>query len=350
MSKMFDQKATTELFKRVYNNKMITETDTTGAVVRSDEADLKALCQRAFGDGIEYRDPSLVNQFNNLIVRQANEVANTLMTDIIPLLASYRNVQAGNLELIEVPKKIKAKFMWSASNSGVDLIRVAGMDKIPAVPQTYKTGFSYNPNDLLQDTVDKFNALVNDIAMAKVRMYISKIYDVTTAAVTAGTIPAANVVDTSGVTVTQFSKLSATLTRVGNGRPVFIADPLMIDKFALAFANDATYTKFLSDMTKDMLMYDLNYTRIQRTDAFNIVNPFKDDTNTSTELPVSKGFMLNSAIASKPFNIVEYGQMKQVTAQDFETDEIQFKVSFDASVVLIHGNAIGYIKDDSIVL
>lgn len=345
-----NKKNTLELFKRVTNNKMIEEKDEKGNIITSDSADIKAICKRIFGDGIENGDPSLINQFNNLITITADEVANRMLPDIISLMADYEREDNGNIRQIKIPKKVRAKFAWSASNSGVILTNVSKQRTVTAVPQTFKTGFSYNPNDFNGDTVMAFNDLVNNLAEAKLRLYMAKFYELTTAGVTSGAIPTSNVVDASGASITQYNKLASNIQRVGNSRPIFLADTLMIDNFIDKSVADANISKLFSDETKDMLYRELYYERIGRTDAFNIINPFLDDDNDSVELPVNKGFMLSSGISKKPFTVVEYGGMRQRTQQEFETEEIQMIITFSASMLLLHGDALGYIKDDSIVL
>lgn len=52
------------------------------------------------------------------------------------------------------------------------------------------TGFYYEPLDLVTDSIVYFNKLVNDIADAKVRLYLDKIHQLTASAITAGKIPA----------------------------------------------------------------------------------------------------------------------------------------------------------------
>ena len=92
----------------------------------------------------------------------------------------------------------------------------------------------------------------------------------------------------------------------------------------------------------------LNITSIGRTTAVNLVNPFTDDTNSAVELPVNEGYFFSSAVSSKPFTIVEYGGMKQFTEQDPEDERIKIMIKQEAAVELIHGNAIGYVKETNV--
>lgn len=168
------------LFSRVLNNKM----DGT------DKADIQTYIKKVFGDGGTTPDPSMLHQFNNLVVEQADEIAKPKVTQLLSLLANVQQEKRGNIKEIKIPKKNKAKVIWSATGSGVDLVRVEGQETVPAVPKTMSTGFYYEPLDLVTDSIVYFNKLVNDIADAKVRLYLDKIHQLTASAITAGKIPA----------------------------------------------------------------------------------------------------------------------------------------------------------------
>ena len=345
-------KETGNMLVRVYNNKMITEKDGEGIAVNKDGLALNALVGRVFGDGIESRDPSLLHQFNNLVVQTADTVAKDRIEDIIGLMATYDRESPENIRQYKINRKVKSKFFWSATASGVDLLNTNKGESITAVPQNFKTGFSYNPNDLMKDSVEGFNKLVNDIADAKVRFYLTKIYAMVATAAGSGKIPARNVADAANVSLAQFTGVASSVKRMGQSKPIFIADELMIDKFAgLMGASGSGYDVFLDDETKKSFFNDLYYTKLGRVcDAVNIENPYTDATATAVELDVDKGFFLSSGISEKPFVITEYGVMKQKTEDDFETDEIQLILSFSSAINLLYGEAIGYIEDDSVIL
>lgn len=332
-----------KLFDRVYNNKMIITDEV------NDEKDLKAYCERVFGNGDVTPDPSALHQFNNLVVKKADEIAKPMVTDIIGLLANYQSEKRGNVVEFTLPSKRKARFVWSANGVGVDLIRVAGKTKEVAVPRTFSTGFYYEPEDLVQDSVNAFNDLVSNIAEAKVNLYLKEINKIIAAAKTAQKIPTKNVVETSNVTLAQYSGLASILARFG-GRPLFIADTLLIDHVAQQQSTTDGISNLLTDKYKIELLNELNITTIGRTDAMNLVNPFVDDKNSITELPVNVGYVLAGEGKLKPFAVVEYGVLRQETKTDFETGRVMMKLFQDASINLVFANAIGFIKDESIVL
>ena len=332
-----------KLFDRVYNNKMIITDEV------NDEKDLKAYCERVFGNGEFNPDPSALHQFNNLVVKKADEVAKPMLTDIIGLLANYQSEKRGNVIEFTLPSKRKARFVWSANGVGVDLIRVAGKQKEVAVPRTFSTGFYYEPDDLVQDSVNSFNDLVNNLAEAKINLYLKEINKIIAAAKTAQKIPTKNVKEGSNVTLAEYTAIASTLARYG-GRPLFIADTLLIDKIAQQQSITDGISNLLTDKYKIELLNELNITTIGRTDAMNLVNPFIDDKNSVTELPVNIGYMLAGEGRLKPFTVVEYGGMRQTTDTDFETGRVMMKIFQDASINLVFASTLGFIKDDAVLV
>ncbi len=333
------------LFSRVYKNEMITDEEK-GLF---DEQDIKNYVQKVFGDGSATPDPSLLHQFNEVVVQTADEIAKPMVTNMLDIFANVENRQRGQLVEIQIPKKNKAKVIWSANGSGVDLKRVAGQDKEIAVPRTFSTGFYYEPLDLVTNTVESFRELVNDVANAKVRLYLDEIYKLVDSAIASTDIPAANVKQGSGLALADYNKVASVLQRYG-GRPVFIADTLLIDQFAMEQASDATYQNLLTDNIKEELLTALNPSTIGRTTAVNLTNPFTDETNSSVELPVNRGYMFAGSVSQKPFSVVEYGGMRQFTEQDPEDERVKVKIVQEAAINFLFGEAVGVIEDDSVTL
>lgn len=339
----YDSNKLKGLFSRVYNNEMIDDKDKG----LSDEKDIKAYVTKVFGDGGSTPDPSMLHQFNTLVVQQADKIAKPMVTDMLGLFASVQQKPRGQIVQINIPRRNKAKVIWSANGSGVDLVRVAGQDKTLAVPATFSAGFYYEPIDLVTDSVEKFRELINDVANAKVRLYLDEIYKLIDSAIATGKIPAANVEDGSGLTVADYNKVASTLQRYG-GKPVFVADTLLIDHFAQSKASAEPV--LVPENIKEELYSALNITNIGRTTAVNLVNPFTDETNTKTELPVNRGYMFAGSVNQKPLSVVEYGGMRQFTEQDPEDERVKIKLVQEASIKFLFGEAIGVIEDDTITL
>ncbi|MCA1025676.1 hypothetical protein LCM23_06200 [Cytobacillus kochii] len=334
----FDNLKLKGLFNRVVFNKM----------EDNDSTDIQAYIKKVFNDGSANPDPTLLHQFNQLVVETADQIAKPMVTNLLSLFATVSKEQRGNLKELRIPQKNKAKVVWSATGSGVDLVRVEGKKSIFAVPTHLSTGFYYEPLDLVKDSVDQFNKLVKDVANAKVRLYFDKVNELSNAAVTSGRIPSANVLSGANLTLTQYNKLSSVLQRYG-GRPLFIADSLMIDYFAMQQATDSTIKNLLTDGIKEELLTALNPSTIGRTTAVNLVNPFTDSTNSKVELPVNKGYMFAGGVDQKPFSIVEYGGLRQLHDQDIEDERVKLKLIQDVSINLLFGEAIGLITEDAAI-
>lgn len=330
------------LFNRVYNNKML-EDSATGI---SDEKDVRDYCTKVFGDGTMTPDPSMLHQFNNVLVQEADVIAKSMATSLINLIADFSSETPGNIKAYTVTAKTKAKFKWAANGTGVDLVRIESGKKTVAVPRLFQTGFYYEPTDMVQDSVKNYKKLTDDLADAKIRLYFTQIQKLMTAAIASGKIPTKNVLSGAGTTIANFNKLASTITRVGvGGNPLFIADSLMIDYYASQLYSDTNMKYIIPENIKAELLNALAITRIGRTTAVNLINPFTDETNSATELPVNEGYMLNSAIGVRPFVVVEYGGMRQITEQDPEDERIKIIIKQDAAIELIYGNAIGFVKE-----
>jgi hypothetical protein len=325
------------LFNRVYNNKM----------EEKDGNDITEFSKRVFGNGSFNPDPSMLHQFNNLVVQQADEIAKPLVTDMIGVLATVKTAQRDQVVKYEIPTKNKAKVRWSANGSGVDLVRVEGKKFEVAVPRSFSTGFYYEPFGMITDAVGNFKKLVDDVANAKIRLYFEQVSKLVSAAVASGDIPAANVLSGSNLTLAQYNKLASVLGRYG-GRPVFVGDSLMIDFFAQQ-QTGAAHKDLLTDRVREDLLRELNITQIGRTDALNLVNPFITEDNNKTELPVNIGYMLAGSNIQKPFVVTEFGGLRQMTEQDIEDERIKMKLVQDADIQLIFGEAVGYVKEDAAV-
>lgn len=59
--------------------------------------------------------------------------------------------------------------------------------------------------------------------------------------------------------------------------------------------------------------------------------------------------MFAGGVSQKPFSVVEYGGLRQLTEQDIEDERIKMKIVQDASVNLLFGEAIGIIEEQAAV-
>jgi hypothetical protein len=338
---------TKNLMLRVYNSKKIADKEQ----VNKDYDDIKALCNKVFGDGSVTPDPSLLHQFNNIIVQAADEIARPMATDMLGLLADFRTAKPGDIYAYTIPQNHRATIKFAANGTGTDLTRVEGGKKTVAVPQAMQTGFYYEPLSFVQDSVDEFNLLINDIANAKIRLYWKQISKVFQAAISSTKIPATNVKTGSGLVLADLDKIAGVIQRVGyGGRPVLVADSLFIDYFAGLMVADATKSKLLTDGVKEELLSALNITQLGKITAVNLINPFIDESNTKVELPVNEGYMFSGTATTKPLVIVEYGNMRQFTEQNPEDERIKMMLKQDCAIEMVVGQNVGYLRDSSIIL
>lgn len=330
------------LMNRVYSNKM--EFDVEKGL--DDEKAIKSLCNQVFGDGSMTPDPSMLHQFNNIVVQVANEVAKPMLKQILDPLSLYQTKPANTMVTqYTIPQTSKARLVWSATGSGVDVKRVQTGKKVFIQPVEFSTGFYYEPLTKAESVVEDFTKLVDDLADAKVRLFFKEMTKMTTNAVSTSKIPTGNQLTGSNLTLANYNKLASRIARRG-GRPIFIGDTLLIDFFAQQQGN-TTNKDLLTDKVRDELREALCPTMIGRTVAMNLVNPFTDVAGTKTELPVNVGYMLGSDATNKPFIIDEIGGMTQITEQNSQDGRIKMMVKQQVGMDLIFGELLGYVKEDA---
>jgi hypothetical protein len=207
---------------------------------------------------------------------------------------------------------MKTRVMWTANGSGVDLVRIAPAKTFDiAQAKPFATGVYYEPLDMAQDAVENFKKAVNDVVEAKIRLYYQQLQALITAAIASGKIPSKNVCSTTNATLADYNKVATALQRYG-GRPVFVADMLLIEYFARQQVTDTYYSKLISEDFKNEKLNELVPTRIGKTVAVDLYNPFIDRTNSAVDLPINIGYMF-AAGQTKPFTIAEFGGMRQLT-------------------------------------
>lgn len=334
----YDETKIKALFSRVLDDKTTS---------KEDAIDIKEYCAKVFGNGSVTPDPSMLHQFNNLIVQEADKLAKPKTSKVSDLLATFVARERGDLYQYDIPQDRKAKVVWAALGTGVDLVRVDNKKTRIATPENFQTGFSYEPLDLVKDSVENFRKLVDDVSEAKLRLYMTQISKLMQAAIASSLVPSANVKTGNNLTLADYNKVASTLQRYG-GRPVFVGDTLLIDYFAQQQAG-GIYKDLLTDDLRSELRTSLNPTSIGRTTAVNLVNPFLDATNSSVELPVNEGYMLAGTVKQKPFIIAEYGGLRQYTETDADIERVKMKLAQEAAVELVFGEAIGFIREDASV-
>lgn len=312
-----------------------------------DEKKVKAYLNQVFGKG----RPSLegLHQFNEVVVRQADIIAQKKATSILDLLADVVRRPANETYVYTIPEKHNAKWVWSARGTSVEHVRLGDSNLRTITPTRISTGLYYELESLAQADVAYFQELVNLVADAKIQLYFEQISIAFQAAVANGNIPTNNILQGSNLTLRQYTEFVSRFTR-GGGRPVFVADALLIDQFAFGATSDSIYQHLLYPELQRSLVEDLNITQIGRSTAVNLVNPYVVGSgNTETLLPVNEGYMFASG-SLKPFKIVEFGELKQWTEFDSDVEQVQIKLTQDFGLDFIDTEQIGYVQDDALSL
>ncbi len=338
-----DEKKTMGLMTRVHNNKM--EFDVEKKI--DDEGAIKALCNAVFNDGGVTPDPTTLHQFNNIVVKVADQIAQPDLKALLDYFANWTTVPADTQLLqYDKPQPVGLKFKWTATGSNVALKRVEAGETGFVKIENVQAGISYNPLTKSETCVANFRALVNDIAAAKIRLVYDKIMELIAAAVTSGTIPATQIVDKSGSTVADFNKVANIIARRNGARPIFVADRVLINYFAELVGAGAS-TILVNDIKDDMYNYEL--TNLRTADAVPMENKFTDDKNTRTEFPVNRGYILGSTSTSrKAFEVALAGGIVQYTENSFIDGRVKMIIRQGLGIDMLTGNAIGYIEEDSI--
>lgn len=327
------------LFSRSMDEKKIT---------MEDKTEIETYMHKVFNKDIMPSTEQL-HQFNQLVVEQADEIAKPMVADILGLIADVRNDGNAKAHQYKIPKKHKAQVVWSANGTSVDYTRIAGSETRTIVPATFQAGVYYETTSLVDGDVEDFRNLVNKVAEAKVKLYLDKVFALLDAGLASGKIPAVNQSLTTNITLAQYNKIVNAIARYG-GRPVLVADIALVDKIGMQQASDSVYKNLLTEDLKGELANDLTITRIGRSTAISYSNPFTDESNTAVELPINKGFVFAGAVGEKPFKIFEFGALKQFTYFDHNLERVELKLVQEAGIDFVFGEAIGYIKDDSVTL
>lgn len=349
---MLDEKKLMELGIRIYNDKMITKKDEKGNEIFSDEKDIRTLCEKVFGDGSVTPDPSMLHQFNNILVKTADVVAEPTIKEMLSILANFQKVKVNTTVIYDIPQiKNRPVLMFSARGATADLIRL-GQDtkKQAAQKQVFTFGAYYNPLDFVEDSVKAFKDTVNDIAEEKIKRYFALVRQCIDKAVDTDKIPKANNLIGANLTLANYRKLENRFIRMG-GKPILVADAELIDSLAQQFATNPEMSKYLTDPLANELRESLNISKFSRTSAFNINNPYIDENCTKTQYPINEGFIFAGAMkGKKPVYVTEYGGLRQTTERETNTKRVKLQIDFEADVTLMYGGYIGKVKDSALTL
>lgn len=346
--------------KRIYNNKMDVETDKEGNVISSDEGALIKMVNSAFTKNNEVNNIQAYKDFNKLIVSTAEALVEPDIQKTINLIAQYEKVGANDVkqyDLKEIRTRVSTAF--TATGAGVDFTRIpASQKKVFAQPRKHQFGVKYNVSRMVSDPVNEFKNAVDLVGQEKVRYIMSQIFSILRSMVTASKIPTGQIASSAGITLADFRKVEASLLRYGrNVRPVMIADSLLINSLAekqsaVQVSGISTQPLFLTDELRQSLLRDIEIDQISKTMAIAIDNPFVDKMNSKVDLSVNEGIMVAGGTNS-PFRVTDFGDMAILSDEmynDIETEEVNMKISYKVDITLLLTQAVGYVKDTTVLL
>lgn len=345
--------------KRVYNNKMITETDKDGKVIASDEEALKKLVNEAFTSNNEINKVQAYKDFNKLIVTTAEELAQPEIQKTINLVAQYQKVGANDIMQYNLDDmRTRVTTALTATGTGVDFTKIPSYKKkVFATPRKHQFGIKYSISRMVSDPVQEFKNATKLVAEEKVKYVMTQIYAVLKQAVTNSKIPTKQIEQNANVTFTNFRRVESSLLRYGrNARPVMIADSALISSLAEKQAgvtiSGGTAPLFLTDELRQSLLRDIEIDQISKTMAIAIDNPWTDNMNSKVDLPINEGILIAGGSAS-PFRVTDFGDMAVLSdeiSNNMESEEVHMKISYKVDITLLLTRAVGYIKDTSITL
>ncbi len=329
----------------IYNNKF---TAVEGQEMSKEEAELKEICNKTFGNGTP--SPENLHLFNQFLVETVEEIAKPKVDYILGLLADFKSVPAGTVQVYKLPKTVQPKFLYTAKGTGVDLVRIDGEYTIKhAVPTSMTYGGYYEITTFMADPIEAFRNAVDSLVQAKLDFYFEKVFEVMAAAIASGEIPAANVQNGSNLGLAEFQKLENVMIRLSGGRPLFVGDMALINNLTANVSEAHKTADLLTDEYRRALREELVPSRISKTIALPFPNGWIDEKNTQVRFNVQQGFMFPGGISGKkPFAITEFGVKRQYSEIDPELEQVKLKIVFESDITLLNGRFIGSLTDDQV--
>lgn len=330
------------LFNRILNNKM----------VENDQTKFEAYMKEIFTpDSIPSQHE--LQKFNAIIVKEAEVLAQQKSNELMQILASTERTARGNAYQYEIPQQLKAKFVLSSNGSSVEHVRVDNKASRTLVPREYSFGAYYELDALSGGSVERFNEIVSKVADSIVVTKFELVTKLFQEAVATQKIPTANQLQGANLTLDQYVKFTNRFARLG-GQAVMVADTALIDQIALQQTTNTVYQQLLTDDVKRELREAMSVTKIGRTTALNLVNPYIISTigtaNEQTQLPVNEGYVFSSGIGFKPIKLVEFGGVRQFSEFNKNLMRIEIDMKLDLALDFVLGETVGYVKDTALTI
>ena len=103
----------------------VTYDNETKKYIATDNGYIKQLCEKVFGDGSTNPDPSMLHQFNNILVKTADNIVEPTVKEMLSALANYQTVPVTATVFYDIPLlKNRPRIMYTAVGSTADLVRI----------------------------------------------------------------------------------------------------------------------------------------------------------------------------------------------------------------------------------
>lgn len=315
-----------------------------------DEQAIRDLCHKVFPANGQLSDPSTMWQFNSILVQVAEQyIVKPNFEKILSVIATTKQVDKGTtLVSYKVEKDYNIQFSMIAANSGHKLVKIGETGEVPQVPFSIGFGVTYDPMTKTDDEIEWFNKAVKEIGRAEIAYIYNKCLEMLNAS---GNLPSNNIVEGTNIKYANVRELAGVIRRRTGGRPVLLADAVLLDSLA---SDMVTTDGYVSKLMFDGLAEELFGTFAPKNfgvfDAIELENPFTDSKNSKTALPVNEGVMFASSSKYKPLGITKIGSMTQKTNTELKDGKVQFFVEQELAITLLYPQYIGKVVDDGLSL
>lgn len=335
---------TKQLLIRCYNNEMLPG-DASQNIMGDEEA-IKQLCNETFNNGTVTTDK--LEKFNAMLFEVADIVAQPDIEQVMNFICSYTKVGADvTIKEINVPEESKLAFQFTAVGSQPDFKRIENGTKLYSTPKYAQIGIYYEPMTKTNRCVEDFRKAVNDIAKAKVRLFVQQAMEIVQQGIASGNVPASQILDGTSTTLKNFKSVANKVSRrCGGGQVVFLADPELIDYYAMQQQNTTEYQ--LPESIKAETM-KLHPTKVLDVECVNLINPYTTKTGNETYYPVNEGYLIGAS-AEKPLVITEFGGLERNGSVELIDGRVKTFARIGFDIVLLYGEAMGKVVESSVTL
>lgn len=315
----------------------------------NDEEAIRSLCHRVFDENGQIESMDAVWKFNTILVQVAEQfIVKPNFDKIFNVIATTKQVDK-KTSLLEftVEKDYNIKFSMVATNSGHKLVKIGNSGKVAQVPFNIGFGATYDPLTKGEDEIEWYKRAVKEIGRAQIVYIYNKCLELLNAA---GALPTSNVVEGDSVKYAQVRDLASTIRRRTNGRPVLLADEVLLDSLGKDMASDSYFSKLMWDGLAEELFGAYAPKNFGTFDGMALENPYIDAENSKVALPVNEGIMFAASNKYKPLAITKIGSMTQKTHTELKNDRVQFWVEQELAITLLYPQFIGRVKDTDLSL